>query len=765
MRSRFETPIPDQSLQSTFETADNEAVGCSPFLSDGGLLNSSKARKILGLAIGAVLLLGFQNCGNFAPTQLPSEFVDPLPSAVGIDLTALSGIPMGRTSVVNAKSTVASGGGHACAIVDGALQCWGANDHGQLGDGTKVASSKPKVVISSGVTAVAIGSSHTCAIVGGALQCWGTNGSGQVGDGTSTDVLSPVVVIPSGVTMVAAGTFHTCAVVSGEMKCWGLNSSGQLGTGTTDPSLLPVSNKMSRGVQAISAGAKSTCAIVNDGQLSCWGSNTYGQLGNGTTVSSSSPSILIPGGVRSVSASASTTCAVMTNALACWGDLTLTNTNHSINPLLALSPVVFASGDVKTVSVADQMICALVSETLRCWENATFSSGTNRPTMYTLKSRDVATSGISDVAVGIDFVCVRLNGTPACSGSNVDGRLGRGYLSDPVPFSKNIGFVNVKKVSLGRFQTCALTGDGAVQCAGVAFAVPLGQPYLTLIPSGATDVALNQGYDGCAIVNSALKCWSRSVSESPVTLVDNGVIKFTWAGDSSGWFLKTDGSVWGFSIAYTGSGAYNFSVPQQFIASGAVDVVATFFNTVVLMNDGKVMASKNNQPFAVYVSGAEKIYLGDYRLCMVLVDHVTIKCGYLTNDASTMTTVYTGPIETLAYVRSTIWIVTAAGALVADGAILIPSGVSGEPMNVYDSQVATYRNCAIVNDERRCWGVIESPSMAITTVTSVREQYGAYNACVLHLDDSVSCGGSNAFGESDPILLQRDQTILPISGP
>jgi alpha-tubulin suppressor-like RCC1 family protein len=97
-----------------------------------------------------------------------------------------------------ARSKVAAGYAHTCAIKDdGSLWCWGDNNFGQIGDGTKKNKYSPVKIIESGVVSVAAGGAHTCAIKKDrSLWCWGNNFYGQIGDGTEGNrKYSPVKII------------------------------------------------------------------------------------------------------------------------------------------------------------------------------------------------------------------------------------------------------------------------------------------------------------------------------------------------------------------------------------------------------------------------------------------------------------------------------------------------------------------------------------------------------------------------------------------
>jgi alpha-tubulin suppressor-like RCC1 family protein len=147
---------------------------------------------------------------------------------------------------------ISAGAGHSCALrAGGRAVCWGRNDSGQLGDGTRRASARPVSVrdLEQSLHVAAGGLddggeliAHSCAQTKGFnVRCWGRNREGQLGNGTVTD--SPVAVLVldrpdldndttylDDVANVAAGGAFSCNLDDGgPVYCWGDNRKGELG--------------------------------------------------------------------------------------------------------------------------------------------------------------------------------------------------------------------------------------------------------------------------------------------------------------------------------------------------------------------------------------------------------------------------------------------------------------------------------------------------------------------------------------------------------
>jgi alpha-tubulin suppressor-like RCC1 family protein len=189
---------------------------------------------------------------------------------------------------------VSAGGNHTCGVTKAMrAYCWGLNDYGQLGAviSTGPPETCPPLVTCSttpvavfgalAFAAVSAGTHHTCGVTTtGAAYCWGANDTGQLGDGTMTGRISPTPV-RGGLTFVtaSAGGAHSCGITTAGAACWGDNSHGQLGVGTTTGQLSPMSVAGGYAFTTVSAGSNHTCGVTATGVALCWGDNQYGEFG------------------------------------------------------------------------------------------------------------------------------------------------------------------------------------------------------------------------------------------------------------------------------------------------------------------------------------------------------------------------------------------------------------------------------------------------------------------------------------------------------
>lgn len=340
--------------------------------------------------------------------------------------------------IARGATALAVGDFFSCAIVDGALDCWG--DFIQSGHGNN----RPTRMISSGVTQVAAGNRHACAIVNGSVQCWGSDFTGESGNGDyQNGQPTPWTVIKSGASGIAAGDEQSCAIVKSALWCWGRTGLERDPRDVAFGGGRPPIKIIEDGVTAVATGAEHTCAIVK-GALWCWGDNSNGQVGIGISVGHAErspgmppkntlgefidgeqlcfsnygvtcrvihPVKVIADGVTAVAARYNQTCAVVSGALQCWGNNRQGQLGIDSAGADVVKPTPIVNGSVSYIAIGNPSTCVLLDGTLRCSKKGKFDSTDSPFGISSLEAR----LGVWQGVIGDQKVMVCLERSPGDS--------------------------------------------------------------------------------------------------------------------------------------------------------------------------------------------------------------------------------------------------------------------------------------------------------------------------------------------------------------
>lgn len=362
------------------------------------------------------------------------------------------------------------------------------------------------------------------------------------------------------------------------------------------------------------------------------------------------------GGVTQLAANASMSCAVLQDATArCWGSGPL-GTGGAFNQSSPLAvQVQDANGDpltgVTQMAVGTGFACALLQDTSAvCWGDnlvGNLGNGTTTPSArpVVVQQQGGATlTGITQLALGDFHACARLSsGEARCWGQN-QGTLGDGTRTNrkravAVQNAAGTGpLTNVVQLATGSQHTCALLGDGRVQCFGENGQGQIGdgtttarlRPKTVKDPTGAgaltsvTQISADAQSTCARLSTQQLRCWGPNANGQR----GNGTV--TLPGQP-GPLLPTAVKAPSGTTAFTGAVSVGVGAFHACARINTAQLRCWGLNTDGQAGDGtrtsprKLPVVVRNQFDTQALSNAQTVVGGDQHTCALLTDS-TVQC-------------------------------------------------------------------------------------------------------------------------------------------
>lgn len=345
---------------------------------------------------------------------------------------------------------------------DGSVWSWGQNDRGQAATGSVVSPVTSPTAVPGLSTVVQVSGgreSGAALLADGTVRTWGANNRGQLGDGTTTDSKTPVTVSGlSGVSSVASAGLSVYALLDDHsIRSWGANDGGRLGDGTTTDQRTPVV------VQGLGAQVVERL-MGSNGQSN----SVFFVLGQQSVTVAASPSTVAAG------SDAAVTGTVLAGGVGVAGKiLSFRSTNgSSLSPSsgtsdqagqvsVTLTPSPWTvPGDTVLVSArcdageARQALTVTGSNMLGI--GGAYGGGAKQ-------TERIFPSPVVEAMSGEGFSVARLqDGTVWAVGENAKGQLGDGSTTTRSSWAVVPGISQVVGIAVGIQHVLALTSDGSV---------------------------------------------------------------------------------------------------------------------------------------------------------------------------------------------------------------------------------------------------------------------------------------------------------------
>ena len=255
--------VPPGGLETCFINSCRRTPAPVPGLSSVVAISTSESSNLALLADGTVMGWGDDRYGQVGDGTGIASGCRCVPTPVAVP------------GVKGAMAISSGTEGGAALLADGSVRDWGTNIEGQIGNGTIAAGGcycvGPTAVSGlTGVKALTGGSRFRLALLAdGTLRGWGANNVGQLGQGsTSESVTVPALAAPSiSARAVSSGSFHTLALLdSGAVSSWGYNERGQVGDGTTSERNAPQTSSGISGASSVAGHGGTSYALLGPSQ-------------------------------------------------------------------------------------------------------------------------------------------------------------------------------------------------------------------------------------------------------------------------------------------------------------------------------------------------------------------------------------------------------------------------------------------------------------------------------------------------------------------